>query len=311
MHQREKLVKIRRLASSHFVIQDPRVYQIAVLGSLLVYGIAWLDFEMRVEGVVLVLSAVLLTQYTCTRIWRLPVYDPRSPLISGLSLCLLLRTNSSILIAITGAITIVSKFVFRLNGKHIFNPTNFGLIAMMLLTDQVWVSPGQWGNDVMLAFLIACLGSLVITKASRSDITFAFLGFYAALLIGRSWWLGEPMSIPLHRLQNGALLLFSFFMISDPKTTPNSRFGRILFALLVACGAGFVHFVLFRPNGLLWSLAALSPAGPLLDRFLPGPSYEWPRTYHVSNSAKGEGYEAMDAFRSHIGGSSRTASNRV
>jgi len=281
MHQKEKSLTTRPVTSSHFAIRDPRVYQIAVLGSLLVYGIGWLDFEVPVGQALMILSAVLLTQYVCTRLWKLPAYDPRSPLISGLSLCLLLRTNSSALIASTAAITIVSKFALRLNGKHIFNPTNFGLIAMMLLTDQVWVSPGQWGNDVVLTFLLACLGGLVVSKASRSDVTFAFLGFYAALLIGRSWWLGEPMSIPLHRLQNGALLLFSFFMISDPKTTPNSRAGRILFALLVACGAGFVHFVLFRPNGLLWSLAALSPVSTLFDKFLPGPSYLWPGRYHI------------------------------
>ena len=97
-------------------------------------------------------------------------------------------------------------------------------------------------------------------SAARADVTLAFLAFYLALVFGRSLWLGEPMAIPLHRLQNGALLLFAFFMISDPKTTPDSRAGRIVFALLVALGAGFVHFKLFRNNGLLWSLAACSLA---------------------------------------------------
>ena len=126
---------------------------------------------------------------------------------------------------------------------------------MMLLTGQVWVSPGQWGNVAFFAFLMACLGGLVVNRAARSDVTYAFIVFYMALVFGRSLWLGEPMSIPLHRLENGALLLFTFFMISDPRTTPNSRAGRILFALLVACGAWYVQFRLFRTNGLLWSLA--------------------------------------------------------
>jgi hypothetical protein len=66
-------------------------------------------------------------------------------------------------------------------------------------------------------------------------------------------------------------------MISDPKTTPDSRAGRILFALLVALGAGTVQFVLYRPNGLLLSLAFLSPLVPLLDRLLPGTRYAWRR----------------------------------
>ena len=125
---------------------------------------------------------------------------------------------------------------------------------MIALTGQVWVSPGQWGSVAFFGFLLACLGGLVVNRAARSDVTYAFLAFYAGLVVGRSIWLGDPMSIPLHRLQSGALLLFAFFMISDPKTTPQSRAGRILFALLVALGAGFVQFVLFRPNGLLWSL---------------------------------------------------------
>jgi hypothetical protein len=79
----------------------------------------------------------------------------------------------------------------------------------------------------------------------------------------------------LHRLQSGALLLFTFFMISDPKTTPDSRAGRVVFAALVAFGAWYVQFRLFRTNGLLWSLALWSAAVPLIDRLLPGRRYAW------------------------------------
>ena len=82
----------------------------------------------------------------------------------------------------------------------------------------------------------------------------------------------------MHRLENGALVLFSFFMISDPKTTPDSRLGRVLFAALVALGAYTVQFWLFRTNGLLWSLAVCSLAVPLIDRLLPGPRYQWERS---------------------------------
>jgi Na+-translocating ferredoxin:NAD+ oxidoreductase RnfD subunit len=141
----------------------------------------------------------------------------------------------------------------------------------------VWVSPGQWGNVAFFAFLMACLGGLVVNRAARSDVTYAFGAFYLALVFGRSIWLGEPMTIPIHRLENGALLLFTFFMISDPKTTPDSRTGRILFALLVAVGAWYVQFRLFRTNGLLWSLALCSLTVPVIDWLLPGARYEWAR----------------------------------
>ena len=253
---------------------DPRVYQIAMLASLLVYGMAWLQFDVTISSVCLLLATVLATQTICDRAERRPV-NVRSALISGLSLCLLLRTDRPELAVAAAVITIGAKFLIRYRGKHIFNPTNGGLVAMLLLTDQVWVSPGQWGSVAFFAFLMACLGGVVVNRACRSDVTYAFILFYCALLFGRSWYLGEPMAIPLHRLQSGALLLFTFFMISDPKTTPDSRAGRVLFAALVAFGGWYVQFRLFRTNGLLWSLAAFSLAVPLIDRLLPGGRYAW------------------------------------
>ena len=256
---------------------DPRHYQIAVLAALLAYGLTRLDFEIGGAQAAAMLTTALLTQYLCTRYFLpTPAFDPRSALISGLSLCLLFRTNSLELAIVTAVVTVASKFVIRVEGKHLFNPTNFGIVVM-LLTGHAWVSPGQWGNVAFFALLMACLGGLVVTRAARSDITLSFLVFYMGLVFGRSLWLGEPMSIPIHRLQSGALLLFSFFMISDPKTTPDSRPGRVLFALLVACGAWYVQFRLFRTNGLLWSLAACSITVPLINRLLPGRRYEWLR----------------------------------
>jgi Na+-transporting NADH:ubiquinone oxidoreductase subunit NqrB len=223
-----------------------------------------------------ILVTALLTQAVCGRLWQLPLYDPRSALISGLSLCLLLRTNALHLAVLTAVITIVSKFVLFWRGKHIFNPTNFGLIAMMLGTGQVWASPGQWGSSAFFAFLLACLGGLVVYRAVRSDVTYAFLIGHIVLRLGRALWLGDPLSIPLHQLQNGTLVLFAFFMISDPKTTPDTRLGRLLFAGLVALGTWYVQFVWYGSNALLWSLACCSLTVPLLDWLLPGPRYAWP-----------------------------------
>ncbi|HEX5716435.1 MAG TPA: RnfABCDGE type electron transport complex subunit D [Thermoanaerobaculia bacterium] len=261
-------------------IFDPRLYQILVLASLLVYGVVRLDLEVRPLLAAAMLATALLTQYACTRIWKLPAFDPKSALISGLSLCLLLRTDASALGVALGVvaavITIAGKFVIRWRGKHLFNPTNFGIVALMLATDgRVWVSPGQWGSAALFGFLVACLGGLVVNRATRSDVTYAFLASYLGVVFGRALWLGQPWTIPFHQLASGAFLIFTFFMISDPKTTPDSRAGRLLFALLVALGAGYVHFVLYRPNGLILALFFLSPIVPLIDRLLPGRRYAW------------------------------------
>jgi Na+-transporting NADH:ubiquinone oxidoreductase subunit NqrB len=282
---------------------DPRHYQIAVLAGLLAYGLFWLDFEITLPRAAMLLGASLAVQFVCSRLWKLPRFDPRSALISGLSLCLLLRTNSEVIALVCVVITIASKFVLRLKGKHLFNPTNFGVVAMLLFTEQAWVSPGQWGNVAFFGFLMACLGGLVVNRAARSDVTFAFIACYVALMFGRSIWLGEPMAIPLHRLESGALLLFTFFMISDPRTTPDSRAGRILFAALVAWGGWYVQFRLFRTNGLLWSLALWSLAVPIIDRLLPGSRYDWSRPSAGALSKQGDlSYETPRTGDVYVGG---------
>ena len=254
---------------------DSRLYQIATLAGLLGYGVVWLDLEVQAETAVAIVVTALVAQLVCTRLTGRGRFDPRSALISALSLCLLLRTGSLGLAILAAGVAIASKFTLRVRDKHVFNPTNFALVTMMLATGQVWVSPGQWGSGLVFAFLLASAGGLVVNRAARADVTLAFLASWASLLVARSLWLGEPLAIAAHRLENGALVLFAFFMISDPRTTPDSHAGRVLFAALVALGAYAVQFTLFRTNGVLWSLAVCSLLVPLIDRVLPGARYQW------------------------------------
>lgn len=266
--------------------RDPRHYQMTVQAILLFCGLAFLDFEVTAGRAALTLGAVVAAQWVCGRAAGTP-FEWRSALISGLSLCLLLRTHSTLLVLVTAFVTIASKFVLRWRGKHLFNPTCFGLVAMILVTPDVWVSPGQWGHATILGFAIACLGSVVVTRAARADVTFAFLGAWAAILFGRAAWLGQPWTTPLHMITNGSILLFAFYMISDPRTTPNSRVGRILFAVVVAIGAAVVQFGLWRTNGPLWSLAACALLVPLIDRWLPGTRHHWTTDAASTGSPKG------------------------
>ncbi len=277
--------------------RDPRHYQIAVLALLLIYGVGWLNFDVSVEQITILLGTVVLTQFIGARFPGQAAFDPRSPLISGLSLCLLLRTNNPLLLVTAAVVAVASKFVIRWHGKHIFNPTNFAIVVTIALTGQAWVSPAQWGSKLYFAFLMACLGGIVIHSAMRSDVSYAFIAAYAAILFGRAWWLGDPLAIPMKQFQSGALLLFTFFMISDPKTTPDSRAGRVIFALLVASGAAFVQFGLYRTNGLLWSLATVSILTPLIDRLLPGTKYQW-RSLIPTVSKNGEIREENQLVRS-------------
>ena len=97
---------------------DPRYYQIAVLASLLIYGVGWLAFDIGPREIAFLLGAVLATQFVFGELAGQPRFDPRSALISGLSLCLLLRTNNLVLLLAAAVITIASKFVLKWNGKQ-------------------------------------------------------------------------------------------------------------------------------------------------------------------------------------------------
>jgi enediyne biosynthesis protein E5 len=226
-------------------------------------------------------------------------YEWRSALISALSICLLLRTRNPAWMALAALLAVGSKFALRVpcagrpGTKHILNPTNGAIVLLLLCGAPVWVSPAQWGHHLSLAFGVAGFGSLVVHRSARSDVTLAFVAAWIAVLFGRAWLVGQAWVAPLHQLEAGSLALFAFHMISDPKTTPDSRAGRILFAALVAAGAGVVQFVLFRTNGLLWSLAACSFLVPLLDRWLPGRGFEW--------SAPGTGAQSSEVRHAQSG----------
>ena len=256
-------------------IRDPRLYQIATLTFLIVYGSLAVGLGIRWQNAIAIGFAGLLTQCLAARLLH-QRFDPLSPLITCLSLTLLLRTDTSVLAAAAAALAIGSKYMLRVDDRHFFNPANFAIAALLLLSDRAWVSAGQWGTATYFALAILCLGTIVVTKAVRADVTIAFLVAYSAMLVARAQWLGDPLAIPAHHLQSGALLIFAFFMISDPKTTPRSALARVFFAVIVAAGAMSVHFVFYRTNGLIWSLLCCAPLVPILDRLFPADEYKWP-----------------------------------
>jgi Na+-transporting NADH:ubiquinone oxidoreductase subunit NqrB len=254
---------------------DARHYQIAALSTLLAYNIGWLDFGARPLNSALAIVSALATQALCTRWYHLPAFDPRSPLITGLSLSLLLRADEIWLHALAGVIAIGSKFVFRIDGKHIWNPAGFAIVVLLFASGGVWISPGAWGSTVWFAALVGFFAILVLHAARRSDIAIFFLGSHAALLFARAWWLGDPLAIPLHQLQSGALLIFTFFMISDPRTSPDSRLGRFVFAVSVAVLAHYMTFFMQMRPALYVALIALAPLVFVIDKILPAQRFAW------------------------------------
>jgi enediyne biosynthesis protein E5 len=254
---------------AHVSLADARIWQIFSLGLLLTYGVAMLGFDQTPANIALIISTALATQWLCGRYIAGVPFDPLSSLITSFSLCLLLRAAGPEYLVLGAVLAIASKFILRFDGKHIFNPGNFGIAAMLLFTDVAWISPAQWGSKTWAAFLFICLACLVLSRARRADIAIAFLGSYIAILLARALYLGDPLAIPMKQMQSGAPLLFTFFMITDPKTTPDRRSARVLFAVLVAAAGAWLQFAHYMPQGLIYALFFASPLVPLLDRLFP------------------------------------------
>lgn len=276
-----------------FLWADPRHYQIGVLGTLILLGASHFGFHLPWWHAVGCIGATLATQAVADRAIGRP-FDPRSPLISAFSLTLLLRTGSISLSIAAGVIAVLSKYLIRWKGKHIFNPANFGLVIISLTFGAAWISPGQWGQATLFALLLLALGGIVTGKAKRWDVSIALLTIYAGLVFGRAVWLGDPLAIPLHQMQSGALLIFAFFMISDPKTTPDSRAGRVLFAALVATLGFIIQFEFFNAAGIILALILCAPTVPLIDRFLPAGRYHWPTQFTTRTGASHETLTAAE-----------------
>lgn len=255
--------------------QDARIYQILFLATLLSIGVLVRDFSLQPEQMALTFAAGLATQALFVKWLGLRNVGYLSAIITCFGLSILLRADTLWAHPLAAFIAIGAKFVIRINGKHLFNPANLGVIAGLTLIPGAWISPGQWGNDLIYAAWFVALGSIVVNRAQRMDISWMFLGCYVALLGARVLWLGQSGAIFWHQLHSGALLLFTFFMISDPMTIPNHQRARLLYAALVAAGAFLWQFYLFKPNALVWALFLLTPLVPLLDRLWPGQRHDW------------------------------------
>lgn len=253
---------------------DARYFQIAALGSLLLLSNFWSDFGSGGVAFALAVTGCMATQLAFAQA-RGEAFDWRSPLITSCSLALLLRADSILWFIAAGMLAMTAKALVRWRGKHVFNPANIAIVALLIGGAPVWISPGQWGQVAWIAGLMVAFAALVLGCAKRLDIALAFVMSHALCLFGRAWWLGDPFTIPLNQLQTGAIIVFTCFMITDPRSTPDARAGRMLLAGLVAVTALFLQIRFQLVGAPLYALALLSPLTPLIDRLFGGTRFQW------------------------------------
>jgi enediyne biosynthesis protein E5 len=265
---------------------DPRWFQVVFQAFFLSYGIFFLHWASGWQHYIISIGGCLFFNYVAESIRKKQLLSFRgetgwnnwgfSVLISALSLCLLLKTNNGYISLLAAFLTVASKYIFRYHQKHIFNPSAFGIIVTILLTKNAWLSPGQWGSNALIFFSVVTLGTIVVTRVQKLDISLAFLITFIGLLFWRQvYMLGWPADYFIHSVSTGSLLLFSFFMISDPRTSPNHPVARILWAVLIAIIAFYLAVYQWKYNTPIWVLVAAAPLVPVLDRIFKAKDFYW------------------------------------
>ncbi len=274
----------------HMLIKDARDYQILFLSLFLFLGISTRDWTLQPTLMLVVFASCLVTQWlfncllpyvqgkifckqTNAKLIAFPSW--RSATITALGLCLLLRANDYRTMVLAGFLAIASKFIFHYQGKHFFNPANFGIISVLILTPDAWVSPGQWGTDGWYLLLFAGCGGMILKRVGRWDTSAAFLLTYIALEAIRNYWLGWSWDVLHHQLMSGSLLLFALFMLTDPRSIPNSRLSRLIWSIAIAWITFILQHQFFVSTAIFWALFAISPLTIIFDQKWSAPRFKW------------------------------------
>jgi len=184
---------------------------------------------------------------------------PASAYITGISVGILLRSPAYWTYALCAALSITSKYALRFRNRHIWNPSNFGICAMLFLaSDSVAGLSIQWGNNLASLIVIWILGSVIVWRARRLNITATYVASFIALSFLRAWITGDPWQSEVSPITGPMYQLFIFFMITDPKTTVRSRTGQSIVAVAIAV----VEFFMRLDSSVYAPLYALFWVGP-------------------------------------------------
>jgi hypothetical protein len=288
-------------------IRDPRLHVAAVIISVHVLGQVGLHFWVSVPQILAAILTCWVIEVAITFAKSRAFVWPASAMLTGSGVALIMRAVGTQpgdpwtfyaveIFAIVAGLSLLSKYVIRYRGAHVFNPSNIGLVVAFIVLGSTRVEPLDfwWApltNPAMIAAYAVILGGgLLITRrlrllplaASYWLVLAAGLAVLAASghsmvtrwsfapVTGFDYWLaivGSP-----------EVTIFLFFMITDPKTVPPGRVGRVVFGALVA----IVGVLFMAPQtdefgtkvGLLAGLVAVSAVRPLLERFFPAPGTE-------------------------------------
>jgi Na+-translocating ferredoxin:NAD+ oxidoreductase RnfD subunit len=211
------------------------------------------------------IAASLLAELILGRILSGKWPNLASAYISGISVGILVRSPAFWPYAICAVVSIMSKYVLRLKGRHIWNPSNFGISVLLFLAPETVATLSiQWGNYLLPMVVIWVLGSIIIWRVRRFHITGTYVVCFLVFAILRSYLTGSPWQSEVAPLTGPMYQLFIFFMITDPKTTVRSKFWQCVVVSFVALAEMILRLsqVVYAP---FYALFLVGPAALLIE----------------------------------------------
>lgn len=234
------------------------VAPIFITGILLVGHLSYGILESYPKTALAIVSAII-TEIVLGRIFFGKWPHLASAYITGISVGILIRSPAFWPYTICSIISIASKYVLRVKGRHLWNPSNFGICVLLFLAPETVASLSvQWGNFIWPMLVIWILGSIIIWRARRFHICATYVISFFALAFLRSWLTGHPWEAEIAPITGPMYQLFVFFMITDPRTTVGSKKGQCAVAFVVAFAE-----MLLRLNEVIYA--------PLYALFIVGP----------------------------------------
>jgi Na+-translocating ferredoxin:NAD+ oxidoreductase RnfD subunit len=241
---------------------DNRYLPPLLITSILLVGQLSFGLLESFSRTALAIATAMATELILSRLVTGKYANLASAYISGISVGILLRSFDYWPYAVCSALAITSKYVLRWRGRHLWNPTNFSIVAMLILApDYISTLSIQWGNTVWPMLIIWVLGAIIVWRVNRLHITGTYVVSFIALAFLRHLITGHPFLAEVAPITGPMYQLFIFFMITDPKTTVKPIWGQCLVAFLVAV----VEMGLRLEQSIYAPFYALAIVGPIAN----------------------------------------------
>jgi Na+-translocating ferredoxin:NAD+ oxidoreductase RnfD subunit len=241
-----------------------------LIGAHLSFGILEAYRTTLVAIVVAIAAEMIMGRVTYGR-WP----HVASAYITGISVGILIRSPFLWPYALTSLISIATKYVLRVKGRHLWNPSNFGVSAVLFLAPAtVTVLSIQWGNDIWPMAVIWLLGAVIVWRVGRLHISAVYVASFLLLAFVRSAATGTPWLAAVAPVTGPMYQLFIFFMVTDPKTTVRGKTAQSVVVAIVA-----VVEMALRLNEVVYA--------PFYALFIVGPLALLVETWRDSRNAAG------------------------